>query len=82
MTGRRCKLPSPKPDDSNVSLFSLLRKNIGKDLSKVSMPVSLNEPLSLLQVRVTHVTCEFLPVYITSTTAACAEQVVTMLFVV
>ena len=52
MTGRRCKLPAPKPNDSNISLFNLLRKNIGKDLSKISMPVSLNEPLSMLQVRV------------------------------
>jgi len=26
-----------------------MRKNIGKDLSKISMPVALNEPLSLLQ---------------------------------
>lgn len=31
------------------SLISALRKNVGKDLSTVSMPVNANEPLSLLQ---------------------------------
>ena len=33
----------------DISLWSLLRKNIGKDLSKISMPVTINEPLNLLQ---------------------------------
>ena len=31
------------------SLIGFLRKNVGKDLSSVAMPVSANEPLSLLQ---------------------------------
>ncbi|KFY19710.1 hypothetical protein V493_07853, partial [Pseudogymnoascus sp. VKM F-4281 (FW-2241)] len=31
------------------SLISVLRKNVGKDLSGISMPVSSNEPLSALQ---------------------------------
>ena len=31
------------------SLVGFLRKNVGKDLSTISMPVSANEPLSLLQ---------------------------------
>ncbi|EKD21767.1 uncharacterized protein L3040_005753 [Drepanopeziza brunnea f. sp. 'multigermtubi'] len=31
------------------SLITFLRKNVGKDLSTISMPVSANEPLSLLQ---------------------------------
>ncbi|OAL65480.1 oxysterol binding protein [Trichophyton rubrum] len=31
------------------SLISFMRKNVGKDLSTISMPVSANEPLSLLQ---------------------------------
>jgi len=46
---RRSKLPMPKVE-SDVSVWSLLCKNIGKDLSKVSMPVSMNEPLNALQV--------------------------------
>ena len=32
-----------------MNLWNLLCKNIGKDLSKISMPVTLNEPLSALQ---------------------------------
>ena len=31
------------------SLIAFFRKNVGKDLSTISMPVSANEPLSLLQ---------------------------------
>ncbi|XP_022170954.1 oxysterol-binding protein-related protein 6-like isoform X1 [Myzus persicae] len=49
MTGRRTKLPCPKPDTEGLSLWNLLCKNIGKDLSQVSMPVALNEPLNMLQ---------------------------------
>lgn len=48
-TGRRCKLPAPKPDTENISLWNILIRNIGKDLTKISMPVTLNEPLSMLQ---------------------------------
>ena len=48
-TGRRRVLPVPKTDTEGVNLWNLLRKNIGKDLSKISMPVTLNEPLSTLQ---------------------------------
>ncbi|RWS13090.1 oxysterol-binding protein-related protein 3-like protein [Dinothrombium tinctorium] len=48
-TGRRSKLPAPKPDLGDISLWSLLYKNIGKDLSKICMPVILNEPLNALQ---------------------------------
>ncbi|XP_060112894.1 oxysterol-binding protein-related protein 6 isoform X2 [Heteronotia binoei] len=47
--GRRTFLPSPCPDTSNINLWNILRNNIGKDLSKVSMPVELNEPLNTLQ---------------------------------
>lgn len=32
-----------------MSVWSILRNNIGKDLSKVAMPVELNEPLNTLQ---------------------------------
>ncbi|XP_078323760.1 oxysterol-binding protein-related protein 6-like isoform X3 [Crassostrea virginica] len=48
-TGRRSKLPVPKPDSGDISLWNILYKNIGKDLTKISMPVTLNEPLSMLQ---------------------------------
>uniref|UniRef100_A0A3Q2YMY9 Oxysterol binding protein like 6 n=1 Tax=Hippocampus comes TaxID=109280 RepID=A0A3Q2YMY9_HIPCM len=47
--GRRICLPAPCPDTGNINLWNILRNNIGKDLSKVSMPVELNEPLNTLQ---------------------------------
>ncbi|XP_058504686.1 oxysterol-binding protein-related protein 3 isoform X3 [Solea solea] len=46
---RRTCLPSPSPNNSSISLWNILRNNIGKDLSKVAMPVQLNEPLNTLQ---------------------------------
>ncbi|XP_077383007.1 oxysterol-binding protein-related protein 3 isoform X2 [Festucalex cinctus] len=46
---RRSRLSSPSPSSSTVSLWNILRNNIGKDLSKVAMPVHLNEPLNTLQ---------------------------------
>uniref|UniRef100_A0A8C1E085 Oxysterol-binding protein n=1 Tax=Cyprinus carpio carpio TaxID=630221 RepID=A0A8C1E085_CYPCA len=45
---RRDRLPSSRMNES-VNLWSILRSNIGKDLSKVAMPVQLNEPLNTLQ---------------------------------
>lgn len=46
---RRARLPVPMPEGMEVSLWNVLKKNIGKDLTKVAMPVSFNEPLSALQ---------------------------------
>ncbi|GAB2256908.1 hypothetical protein Droror1_Dr00022967 [Drosera rotundifolia] len=46
---RRKKLPDPVEKERGVSLWSLIKDNIGKDLSKVCLPVYLNEPLSSLQ---------------------------------
>uniref|UniRef100_A0A3P8NIW8 Pleckstrin homology domain-containing protein n=1 Tax=Astatotilapia calliptera TaxID=8154 RepID=A0A3P8NIW8_ASTCA len=47
--GRRTTLPAPCADNSHIGIMTILYNNIGKDLSRVSMPVALNEPLSLLQ---------------------------------
>ncbi|KAJ2938878.1 hypothetical protein O0L34_g17688 [Tuta absoluta] len=46
---RRSRLPCPRPTPGGPSLWNLLYKNIGKDLSQVSMPVTINEPLNMLQ---------------------------------
>lgn len=46
---RRSYLPTPSPTNNTISLWNILRNNIGKDLSKVAMPVHLNEPLNALQ---------------------------------
>ncbi|KAK7134815.1 hypothetical protein R3I93_018051 [Phoxinus phoxinus] len=48
-TGRRTSLPAVCPDNSHVGLMTILYNNIGKDLSRVSMPAALNEPVCLLQ---------------------------------
>ncbi|XP_048870135.1 oxysterol-binding protein-related protein 7 [Brienomyrus brachyistius] len=48
-TGYRTALPAPCPDNSHIGLMTILYNNIGKDLSRVSMPAALNEPLCLLQ---------------------------------
>ncbi|KAK5906301.1 hypothetical protein CgunFtcFv8_002183 [Champsocephalus gunnari] len=49
ITGWRTTLPAPCPDNSHVGLMAILYNNIGKDLARVSMPVPLNEPVTLLQ---------------------------------
>ncbi|CAL8247094.1 unnamed protein product [Lota lota] len=46
---RRSCLPAFSSNTSSISLWNILRNNIGKDLSKVAMPVQLNEPLNTLQ---------------------------------
>ncbi|KAJ8372350.1 hypothetical protein AAFF_G00290390 [Aldrovandia affinis] len=48
-TGRRTALPAPCPDNSHIGLMTILYNNIGKDLSRVSMPIPLNEPINLMQ---------------------------------
>lgn len=46
---RRDKLPEPKEKEKPVGLWSIIKDNIGKDLSGVCLPVYFNEPLSSLQ---------------------------------
>ncbi|KAH8515963.1 hypothetical protein H0E87_004397 [Populus deltoides] len=46
---RRKKLPDPIQKEKGVSLWSMIKDNIGKDLTKVCLPVYFNEPLSSLQ---------------------------------
>ena len=46
---RRTALPAPTCSMQNISIMSILRNNVGKDLSTVAMPIVLNEPINLLQ---------------------------------
>ncbi|KAM5564141.1 oxysterol-binding protein-related protein 1C [Rosa sericea] len=46
---RRKKLPDPVEKEKCVSLWSMIKDNIGKDLTKICLPVYFNEPLSSLQ---------------------------------
>ena len=46
---RRTSLPVPMKDRSSVSVWQVVKDFIGKDLSKIAVPVYFNEPLSFLQ---------------------------------
>uniref|UniRef100_A0A8C7TEG8 Oxysterol-binding protein n=1 Tax=Oncorhynchus mykiss TaxID=8022 RepID=A0A8C7TEG8_ONCMY len=45
----RTSLPAPMFSRNDVSVWSILKKCIGMELSKIAMPVIFNEPLSFLQ---------------------------------
>ncbi|THH08730.1 hypothetical protein EW145_g2510 [Phellinidium pouzarii] len=45
---RRTRLPE-RPNGDEGSLFAVLKKNVGQDLSNIAFPVTFNEPLTLLQ---------------------------------
>lgn len=46
---RRKKLPDPVEKEKGVSLWSMIKDMVGKDLSRVCLPVYFNEPISSLQ---------------------------------
>ncbi|KAK2489838.1 hypothetical protein MC885_012230 [Smutsia gigantea] len=45
----RTSLPAPMFTRSDFSVWSILKKCIGLELSKITMPIAFNEPLSFLQ---------------------------------
>ncbi|KAI8053275.1 Oxysterol-binding protein-domain-containing protein [Syncephalis plumigaleata] len=45
----RTELPPPDNAAPSISIWSVLKNSIGKDLTKISMPVIFNEPTSMLQ---------------------------------
>jgi hypothetical protein len=46
----RQELPiKKKRNPKDASIWGILKKNVGKNLSKISMPIAINEPLSVLQ---------------------------------
>uniref|UniRef100_A0A3Q2Y6S4 Oxysterol-binding protein n=1 Tax=Hippocampus comes TaxID=109280 RepID=A0A3Q2Y6S4_HIPCM len=47
--GFRTSLPAPMFSRNDFSIWSILRNCIGMELSKITMPVIFNEPLSFLQ---------------------------------
>ncbi|XP_022958368.1 oxysterol-binding protein-related protein 2B-like [Cucurbita moschata] len=46
---RRKRLPVPVEKEKRVSLWSMIKDNVGKDLTRVCLPVYFNEPISSLQ---------------------------------
>jgi hypothetical protein len=47
--GPRKKLSMDEDDRPKISLWAILKSMIGKDMTKMTLPVSFNEPTSLLQ---------------------------------
>lgn len=45
----RTSLPAPMSTRSDFSVWSILKRCIGLELSKITMPIAFNEPLSFLQ---------------------------------
>ena len=45
----RTQLPFFKDPKVKISIWTVLKDSIGKDLSKITMPVYFNQPLSLTQ---------------------------------
>ena len=70
----RHELPLSADDRPSVSLWSVLKNSIGKDLTKISFPVSFNEPTSMLQRMAEDMEfsecCES-PFLLSTTTCAC-----------
>lgn len=46
---RRKILPAPKDITTKVSLWKILKDAVGQDITRISVPVILNDPLSMLQ---------------------------------
>ncbi|GIX85358.1 oxysterol-binding protein-related protein 1 [Caerostris extrusa] len=83
----RMTLPVPQFSRNDFSVWSILKQCIGKELSKITMPVVFNEPLSFLQRLCENVEYSYLlekanmsdnPVermeYVASFTAACISS--------
>ena len=49
MFEERLTLPHLRPPNTKVSFWQVFKDLVGKDLTRVSMPVYFNEPLSLNQ---------------------------------
>ena len=45
----RFDLPYRKNPNKKVSIWKVIKDSIGKDLTKLTMPVDFNEPISMLQ---------------------------------
>lgn len=46
---RRAAMPHPAQKEHKVSLWQIIKDCIGKDLTRVCLPVYFNEPISALQ---------------------------------
>ncbi|KAL5478152.1 hypothetical protein EMCRGX_G025043 [Ephydatia muelleri] len=72
---RRINIP-PRPN-KGINLWSLMKNCIGKDLSKIPLPVNVNEPLSFIQ----RLTEELLYAKVLEKAAACEDPLEQMAYV-
>jgi hypothetical protein len=42
-------LPALVPENQSYSIWQIIKSAIGKDLTRITMPIFLNEPISMLQ---------------------------------
>lgn len=49
MQAHRDRLPVEAPPRGEISPWSVLKHSMGKELTRITMPVVFNEPLSFLQ---------------------------------
>ncbi|CAF2034344.1 unnamed protein product [Rotaria magnacalcarata] len=73
----RTKLPVPMLDRSQLSIKTILKQCIGKELSKITMPIAWNEPVSFLQRFAENV----LYTYLLDMADACNDPVMRMQYV-
>jgi hypothetical protein len=52
---RSC-LPAPASLDSGFNLWSVLKNALGRDLNSITLPATINQPLSVLQVHPSFIT--------------------------
>ncbi len=45
----RNQLPALVPANFSFSMWAVLKEVIGKDITKITMPIFMNEPISMLQ---------------------------------
>ncbi|KAK9811536.1 hypothetical protein WJX72_005524 [[Myrmecia] bisecta] len=49
VVARRQRMPVPRPLNRGFSIWSVLKNAIGRDLTRITMPATINEPLSACQ---------------------------------
>lgn len=51
----RSRLPAPRPLGKGFSIWTVLKDAIGGDLTRITMPATINEPSSFLQVSIIYI---------------------------
>ena len=73
-------LPVPRDPNQKISVWKILKDSIGKDLTKIAMPVTFNEPITMLQKNAEIMEYQALLVKANSCTDAALRQVYVAVF--